>query len=442
MGAFGADVVPGEARILTHCNAGALATAGYGTALGVIRGAVEAGQARRRCSPTRRGPFLQGARLTAWELVRDGIQTTVITDNMAGALMRQGKVDLVVVGADRIAANGDTANKIGTYGVAVLAREHQHPVLRRGAVVDHRPRRPPTAQRIPIEERSAREVTHIGGSQVSPDGALVWNPAFDVTPHRLIAGIITERGIFRPPYANRSSARSKSRASAATRERLTAGRELRASTEFDDADPRNRNLLRRNIRRRRRRDRRHVEAVGGAIQRRRLTGGDSSRVGRRRARAGVAPAHPRHLRRRRAEPRRGEGDLGRPGRRGGDARSRPRRVAARRRRRSPSRRLPPPACRWCAVHHLAGHIESLVLQNGELPLPAIVLVVSGGHTSLYLVEKPGHYQLLSRTRDDAAGEAYDKVAKLLGLGYPGGPVIDRLAADRQRSRRPRCRRRA
>ena len=198
MGAFGAAIVPADARILTHCNAGALATAGYGTALGVIRGAVEAGK-RVTVFADETRPFLQGARLTAWELVRDGIQTTVIADNMAGSLMRQGKVDLVVVGADRIAANGDTANKIGTYSVAVLAREHGIPfyVAAPLSTIDLGT---PDGAHIPIEERNAREVTHAGGSQVVPDGALVWNPAFDVTPHPLIAGIITERGIFRPPF--------------------------------------------------------------------------------------------------------------------------------------------------------------------------------------------------------------------------------------------------
>ena len=198
MGAFGAEVVPDDAKILTHCNAGALATAGYGTALGVIRGAVEKGKAVAVFADETR-PFLQGARLTAWELVRDGIQTTVITDNMAGALMRQGKVNFVVVGADRIAANGDTANKIGTYSVAVLAREHQIPfyVAAPLSTIDLET---PDGQHIPIEERSAREVTHVGSSQLAPAGARIWNPAFDVTPHNLIAGIITERGIFRAPY--------------------------------------------------------------------------------------------------------------------------------------------------------------------------------------------------------------------------------------------------
>ncbi|HXD72601.1 MAG TPA: S-methyl-5-thioribose-1-phosphate isomerase [Vicinamibacterales bacterium] len=198
MGAFGAEVVPADAKILTHCNAGALATAGYGTALGVIRGAVESGKTVAVFADETR-PFLQGARLTAWELVRDGIQTTVITDNMAGALMRQGKVNFVVVGADRIAANGDTANKIGTYGVAVLAREHKIPfyVAAPLSTIDLNT---PDGEHIPIEERSSKEVTHVGGSRLAPEGAHVWNPAFDVTPNRLIAGIITERGIFRPPY--------------------------------------------------------------------------------------------------------------------------------------------------------------------------------------------------------------------------------------------------
>jgi methylthioribose-1-phosphate isomerase len=198
MGAFGAEIVPTDAHILTHCNAGALATAGYGTALGVIRGAIEAGKKVVVFADETR-PFLQGARLTAWELVRDGIETTVITDNMSGSLMRQGKVDLVVVGADRIAANGDTANKIGTYSVAVLAREHQIPfyVAAPLSTIDLGT---PDGASIPIEERNAREVTHIGGSQMAATGALIWNPGFDVTPHRFIAGIITERGIFRAPY--------------------------------------------------------------------------------------------------------------------------------------------------------------------------------------------------------------------------------------------------
>ena len=198
IGAHGAEVVPQGARILTHCNAGALATAGYGTALGVVRAAAERGkQVQVYADETR--PFLQGARLTAWELVRDGIPTTVITDNMAGSIMRQGLVDFVVVGADRIAANGDVANKIGTYPVAVLAREHGIPfyVAAPLSTID-----PATADgsAIPIEERNAREVTHIGTTQVAPAGAHVRNPAFDVTPARLVTGIVTERGIFRAPY--------------------------------------------------------------------------------------------------------------------------------------------------------------------------------------------------------------------------------------------------
>ena len=199
MGAFGAALVPEEARILTHCNAGALATAGYGTALGVIRAA--AGQGKKvavLADETR--PFLQGARLTAWELVKDGISTTVITDNMAASLMRLGQVDLVVVGADRIAANGDVANKIGTYGVAVLAREHGIPFYV-AAPISTIDLDTADGSRIPIEERNAREVTHVGASRLTPEGAQVRNPAFDVTPAKYVSAIITERGIARPPYA-------------------------------------------------------------------------------------------------------------------------------------------------------------------------------------------------------------------------------------------------
>ena len=198
MGALGAELVPDGARILTHCNAGALATAGYGTALGVIRAAVEAGKTVRVIADETR-PFLQGARLTAWELARDGIDTTVITDNMAGALMQRGEIDLVVVGADRIAANGDVANKIGTYTVAVLARTHNLPFFV-AAPVSTIDLDTPDGSRIPIEERAAREVTHIGTTQVAPDGIAVRNPAFDVTPHDLVSAIITERGVLRPPY--------------------------------------------------------------------------------------------------------------------------------------------------------------------------------------------------------------------------------------------------
>lgn len=198
IGAHGAMLVPAEAKILTHCNAGALATAGYGTALGVIRGAVEAGRKVRVLADETR-PFLQGARLTAWELVKDGIDTTVITDNMAGAMMRTGQVDLVVVGADRIAANGDTANKIGTYSVAVLAREHGIPfyVAAPWSTID-----PATTDgdAIPIEERNAREVTHVGNNQLAPEGASIRNPSFDVTPHKYITAIITERGMYKPPF--------------------------------------------------------------------------------------------------------------------------------------------------------------------------------------------------------------------------------------------------
>jgi methylthioribose-1-phosphate isomerase len=198
MGAYGAELVPDEARILTHCNAGALATAGYGTALGVIRAAAERGKRVAVLADETR-PFLQGARLTAWELVKDGIDTTVITDNMTASMMRLGHVDLVVVGADRIAANGDVANKIGTYGVAVLAREHGIPfyVAAPLSTIDLDT---PDGSLIPIEERNAREVTHVGSARMTPEGAKIRNPAFDVTPAKYVTAIITERGIARPPY--------------------------------------------------------------------------------------------------------------------------------------------------------------------------------------------------------------------------------------------------
>ena len=199
MGQFGATLVADGARVLTHCNAGALATAGYGSALGVIRAAVEQGK-RIAVFADETRPILQGARLTAWELVRDGINTTVITESMAGPLMRAGEIDIVVVGADRIAANGDTANKIGTYTVAVLAREHKVPfyVAAPLSTIDLAT---PDGDHIPIEERDQREVSHLGASRLTPIGAKIRNPAFDVTPHRYIAGIITERGIFTAPYS-------------------------------------------------------------------------------------------------------------------------------------------------------------------------------------------------------------------------------------------------
>jgi methylthioribose-1-phosphate isomerase len=200
MGRHGATLVPDRATVLTHCNAGGLATAGYGTALGVVRGAVEAGKTVRVLADETR-PFLQGARLTAWELLRDGIETVLITDNTAGSLMQAGEVDLVVVGADRIAANGDIANKIGTYSVAVLARENGVPffVAAPLSTIDFEC---PDGSRIPIEERDPREVTELFGQRLAPEGVQVRNPAFDVTPARYIEAIITERGIARPPYTD------------------------------------------------------------------------------------------------------------------------------------------------------------------------------------------------------------------------------------------------
>ena len=198
MGRHGATLMPASGGVLTHCNAGALATCGYGTALGVIRAAVEQGKKIHVFADETR-PFLQGSRLTAWELMKDGIPTTVISDNMAGAMMKQQKINAIVVGADRIAANGDVANKIGTYSVAVLAKEHGIPfyVAAPLSTVDFET---PDGSGIPIEQRDGREVTHIAGRQMVPDGVEVENPAFDVTPAKYVTAIVTERGIARAPY--------------------------------------------------------------------------------------------------------------------------------------------------------------------------------------------------------------------------------------------------
>ena len=198
IGRFGAELMPASGRVMTQCNAGALATAGIGTALGVIRCAVEQGRKLSVLVPETR-PYLQGARLTAWELQQDGIPLTLITDNMVGHFMKTGQVGAAVVGADRIAANGDTANKIGTYQIAVLAHEHNVP-LYVAAPISTLDLSIPSGEHIPIEERAAEEVTHIQGVRIAPDVAVA-NPAFDVTPARLVTAIITERGVARPPYA-------------------------------------------------------------------------------------------------------------------------------------------------------------------------------------------------------------------------------------------------
>jgi methylthioribose-1-phosphate isomerase len=200
MGANGAPLMPQAGGVLTHCNAGALATAGYGTALGVIRAAVEAGKSIHVFADETR-PFLQGSRLTAWELMKDHIPVTLISDNMAGAMMAQGKIQAVIVGADRIAANGDTANKIGTYSVAILAKEHGIPMYIAApfSTIDLET---PDGSGIPIEQRAASEVTHIAGKQIAPTGVLVENPAFDVTPARYIRAIITERGVATAPFTD------------------------------------------------------------------------------------------------------------------------------------------------------------------------------------------------------------------------------------------------
>lgn len=200
LGAFGADLLPKKGTVLTHCNAGALAACGYGSALGVIRAAIEKGHEIDVLADETR-PYLQGARLTAWELMKDGIKTTVLCDNMAAHLMFKGRVQAVIVGADRIAANGDTANKIGTYGVAILAKEHGIPfyVAAPWSTIDVNTAH---GDLIPIEQRNPYEVTHSNGIQMTPDGVNIENPAFDVTPARYITAIITERGILRGPFTD------------------------------------------------------------------------------------------------------------------------------------------------------------------------------------------------------------------------------------------------
>lgn len=198
MGAFGAELIPADSAILTHCNTGSLATAGYGTALGVIRRAHEKGALRGVFVDETR-PYLQGSRLTMWELMKDEIPATLIADNMAAHLMQRGEVQAVIVGADRIAANGDTANKIGTYGLAVLARHHGIPFYV-AAPISTVDLETPDGQAIPIEERASVEVTRVGETVIAPEGAVARHPAFDVTPGELITAIITERGVVTPPY--------------------------------------------------------------------------------------------------------------------------------------------------------------------------------------------------------------------------------------------------
>ena len=198
MGKHGAVLLPASGGVLTHCNAGALATAGYGTALGVIRAAVESGKQIEVFADETR-PFLQGSRLTAWELMKDNIPTTLIADNMAGAMMRLGKIDAVIVGADRIAANGDVANKIGTYSVAVLAKEHGIPFYV-AAPISTVDLETTDGSKIPIEQRALSEMTHLAGKRIAPDAVRVENPAFDVTPSKYVTAIITERGVARAPY--------------------------------------------------------------------------------------------------------------------------------------------------------------------------------------------------------------------------------------------------
>jgi methylthioribose-1-phosphate isomerase len=199
MGTFGAELIQDGAAILTHCNAGQLATVDFGTALGVIRAARQQGKNIQVYADETR-PLLQGARLTTWELMQDNIPVTLITDNMAGFVMKKGLIDCVIVGADRITANGDVANKIGTYAVAVLAKEHNIPFYV-AAPLSTFDFALSSGELIPIEERSADEVTHLAGKRIAPEGVRVFNPAFDVTPHKYLSAIITEKGVVYPPYA-------------------------------------------------------------------------------------------------------------------------------------------------------------------------------------------------------------------------------------------------
>src|SRR5688572_28010924 len=225
MGKLGAELIPNKARVMTHCNAGALATAGYGTALGVIRSSKSKSISVIACE-TR--PYLQGARLTAYEMVQEGIPVTLVTDSMAGHLMSRGEVDVIVVGADRIAANGDTANKIGTYALAVLAKRHGIPFYVAAPISTFDPKIP-DGSHIPIEERPADEVTGYRGARWAPEGVSVRNPAFDVTPAALISGIITERGVVRSPNRARlaSLLRTAGSAPAGSRRRRPAPRAAR-----------------------------------------------------------------------------------------------------------------------------------------------------------------------------------------------------------------------
>ena len=225
LGRHGAALIEDGATILTHCNAGALATAGYGTALGIVRAAVEAGKHVQVIACEAR-PFLQGARLTAWELKRDRIPVTLITDNMAGHLMQRGRISCVVVGTDRTAANGDVANKIGTYTLAVLAHRHSIPfyVAAPSSSIDLAC---PRGEKIPIEERPPREVTHVFDRQIAPSGVRVFNPAFDVTPSELVTAIVTERGVARQPLGR-------------TLPRLVAGETLRRERKLEPRKQRRR----------------------------------------------------------------------------------------------------------------------------------------------------------------------------------------------------------
>ena len=430
MGAFGADVVPDEAR-----DSDALQRRRAGDRRLRHRARRDPRRGRSRASAStvfadETRPFLQGARLTAWELVRDGIETTVITDNMAGALMRQGKVDLVVVGADRIAANGDTANKIGTYGVAVLAREHEIPfyVAAPLSTIDLDT---PDGASIPIEERNAREVTHLGGVAAGARRAR-WSGTRRSTSRRTASSPASSPSGASSAAVHESLKRAFEESGSANpkHERTNLIACFVSVRDAIDADPRHRNVLRRNLGRRRRGNRRRRAAVGDPLERRSrrrcrfIASGAASCPSSRRGSTSATSAASSSAR----STRRGTTwrDLGAvavtqgPGLVGsllvGVSFAKAAAAAA---------GLP-----LVAVHHLAGHIESLVLQNGELPLPAVVLVVSGGHTSLYLVDAPGLRISCSAARATMRrARRTTRSRSCSASAIRAGRSIDRLARD-------------
>ncbi len=419
IGRLGAALLPPDSTVLTHCNAGALATAGYGTALGVIRGAVEAGKTVRVLADETR-PFLQGARLTAWELARDGIPVEVITDGMGGHFLATGAVQAVVVGADRIAANGDTANKIGTYPLAVLAKENGVPfyVAAPTTTIDLGC---PDGRAIPIEERDASEVVQFAGKPVAPAGVTGRYVAFDVTPARFITAIVTEAGVCRPPFTEACAGRSISQTGVdpamASRVILvgieTSCDETSAAILGDDG------AIRSNV-------------VASQMRAHGPYGGVVPEL--------AARAHLTNLPAvfEEALSRAGVGleEVGLVAATAGPGLIGPLLVGLSAAKALAFARGIP----IVGVNHLEGHLYSpyLCASGGpaaQVEYPFHGLVVSGGHAELVRVEAD-RIVPIARTRDDAPGEAFDKVARRAGLPYPGGPPIDRIASRGDGARYP------